>query len=148
MKNLAYIFFSLTFLICCTPKTEKRISEKAMVYENNNDIEKIILNHVYFGIFTIVDVPCEDFEIAFGKEVKKDTITDKNEIVLLKTYVHNLELFDDSLCRNSIDSRAKLFFISSLDTTIFCLDNFILYSNDKYYKTPKELVEYIENIQK
>ena len=147
MKNLIYII--LLFLFCCSSKTEKRISEKTVIHENNTDIEKIIFHHVnLIGIYTVVDIPCEDFEIAFGKDIKKDTITDKNEIALLETYMQNLKLIDDSLFSKSIDSRAKFFFVSSSDTTVFCLNSGIVYLNNKYYKTPEALVEYIENIQK
>ena len=144
MKNIIYILF-LLFFSCCFPKSKKNVSEQSVLFKTNTDIEKIILHHVTLvGIYTAMDIPCEDFEEAFSDIMRKDTITNRNEIDLLRTYMNNLNPISNPL---SIDTRARLYFISPIDTVTYCIDSGIIYSNGNYYEISDALFDYIEKFE-
>ena len=137
----------IIFITSCKQKQQQKnmrvISDNTVLLETN--AEKIILHHVMLiGIYTAIDIPCEDFEEIFSDIIKKDTITNSDEIYLLKTYINNLSPIDNSL---SIDTRAKLYFVSPIDTIMFCLDSGIVYSNGNYYEISDVLFDYIENFE-
>lgn len=141
--------FILLLFFCCSLKKEKNISEEVMVIKSDVNIEKIILHYVSLvDIYTSVDISCEDFEKAFVVDMQTDTITEPNEIVLVKTYIENLKKID-SLSIRSMDTRAKFYFIiSALDTIEYCINSGIVYSNGIYYEISDELFDYIENFKK
>lgn len=143
------MFVSLLFsFLGCSLKKTGNVSEKVAVDEGSVVNEKVILHHVSLvDIYTTVDVNCENFETAFAVYMKKDTITESDEIVLLETYMANLKEID-SLSVVSMDTRAKLYFISSLDTIEYCINSGIIYSNGVYYEISEELFDYIENLNK
>lgn len=148
MKSTIFMFILLLFF-CCSLKKEKNISEEVMVIKSDANIEKIILHYVSLvDIYTSVDISCEDFEKAFVVDMQTDTITEPNEIVLVKTYIENLKKID-SLSIRSMDTRAKFYFIiSALDTIEYCINSGIVYSNGIYYEISDELFDYIENFKK
>lgn len=146
MKSIILMFIAF-FFFCCSLKTEKNVSGEVTM-NNNADIEKIIFHHVdLLDIFTTVNIPCEVFERVFVDIMQRDTITEPNEIALIKTYVDKLRRID-SLSIKSVDTRAKIYFMSPLDTTEYCIDGGIVYSDGVYYETSKELFDYIENVGK
>ena len=84
---------------------------------------------------------------VFCDSMKKDTIVEPNEISLLETYIDNLKRID-SLSINSMDTRCKLYFISPSDTTEYCVDSGVVYSDGVYYEISNELYDYIEKLGK
>lgn len=76
------------FFLVASLKTERKVSEEITMARNDVDIKMVVLHHVnLIGIFTIVDVSCEEFERVFCDSMKKDTIVEPNEISLLETYI-------------------------------------------------------------
>ncbi len=91
IKNVVFLLILLLFS-CCSLKTERKVSEEITMARNDVDIKMVVLHHVNLvGIFTIVDVSCEEFERVFCDSMKKDTIVEPNEISLLETYIDNLK---------------------------------------------------------
>ena len=146
MKNTIFLFI-LPFFFCCSLKKEQNFSEEIATVKSNIDIEKVILHHVEFDISTSVEIPCGDFERAFVTIMKRDTIMDHAQINLLKSYLDKLTIID-SLAIKSMDTRAKLYFISPSDTTEYCINSGIVYSNGVYYEISDELYNYIDNFEK
>ncbi len=147
IKNVVFLLILLLFS-CCSLKTERKVSEEITMARNDVDIKMVVLHHVnLIGIFTIVDVSCEEFERVFCDSMKKDTIVEPNEISLLETYIDNLKRID-SLSINSMDTRCKLYLISPSDTTEYCVDSGVVYSDGVYYEISNELYDYIEKLGK
>lgn len=144
MKNIISVMFLFPFFYYSSI-IERNSSVDFAMLKRNTDINKIILHHVSLvDIYTTVDIQCEDFEKAFDNSMKKDTITDPNEIALLEKYMHDLKTID-ALSTNTVDTRAKFYFISSSDTTEYCIDSGIVYSNGIYYEISTDLFDYIGN---
>lgn len=146
MKNILFIMLLFPFFYYSSIM-KKNSSVGSAMLKRNTDIKKIILHHVSLvDIYTTVDIQCENFEKAFNNSMKKDTITNPNEIALLEKYMHDLRAID-TLSINTVDTRAKFYFISSSDTTEYCLDSGIVYSNGNYYEISTDLFDYIENLK-
>lgn len=133
MNSLSIVFMVLTF-ICCQNSNEKIKTLK--------NIEKIQIKSISFFITTIVSVECDRFEDYF-KEPFTNSITDTVEINKLLKIIDKMEPID-STYSNTVDVRAKINLFSKQDTNTICVGYLTVSMNNEIYKTPSELVDFIE----
>lgn len=112
---------------------------------NMNMVKKIEIKSVDFSIMTSLSVECNKFEEYF-KDHKVFSITDTLSIKMIISLFENLEPIDSTYSK-SVDTRAKVELFSNSDTSIICVGNISLYLNDKLYKTPQGLIDFIEKLK-
>lgn len=116
--------------------------------KKDRGIKKIEIKVADFDIMTVMDVDCDDFERYFSGEYSQVFITDSVMIDRLSHILDRLELTDSSDYR-WVDTRAKIYLYSDIDyskskTTTICVDQLRLNIDGKMYKTPQELINFIE----
>jgi hypothetical protein len=112
---------------------------------NMNMVKKIEIKSVDFSRMTFLSVECNKFEEYF-KDYRVLSITDTLSIKMILSQFENLEQTDSTYSK-SIDTRAKVELFSNSDTSIICIGNMSLYMNDKHYKTPQGLIDFIEKLK-
>jgi hypothetical protein len=139
MKKINSLFIVLilsTFIYCQDAKKET---------ENMNKIDKVQIKSVDFSIMTFLSVECDKFEEYF-KEYRIISITDTAVINDLLNQIDELEPIDSTYSKE-IDTRAKIELFFKNDTNTICVGNLTLHMNNNIYKTPQELIDFIEKIE-
>ena len=111
---------------------------------NQDKIEKVEIKSVNLLIMTCYAIDCDSFDNSFS-QAKVTTITDSSSIGELSGILGSLEP-TDSTYSDYVDTRAKIKLISNRDTSEICLNYLMLSKDGTLYKTPKELVDYIERL--
>lgn len=107
-------------------------------------VEKVQIESVEFSIMTVSSVDCENFEEYFNNNYKTLLITDKDSIYELLGKIDKLEPIDSTF-NKSVDTRAKIKLFMGNNTKTICIGMLSLKKDNFIYKTPQELVDYIEN---
>ena len=113
---------------------------------NCNKINRIVIKRVPFEIMTAVDIPCDDFEKVFSKDLEIINLKDSLTINKCTCLLSDLELIDSTIYPN-IDTRAKIEIYSPKDTLIICLNQFLTIKEGVKYKTSKALRDFVENMK-
>jgi hypothetical protein len=92
-----------------------------------------------------LSVECDKFEEYF-KEYRIISITDTAVINDLLNQIDELEPIDSTYSKE-IDTRAKIELFFKNDTNTICVGNLTLHMNNNIYKTPQELIDFIEKIE-
>lgn len=136
-----FICFFVVF-ICCSCKYNIKKSNNV----RNLEEQILYIQFVDFEILTTVNVPCKQFESYFSEDIiKKKDIRDQFIITEFNEIIKDLVIYD-SICKNNIDTRAIIKFINHTDTTIICMDGFLLRKGDVSYYTPQKLIDFIESL--
>jgi hypothetical protein len=110
-----------------------------------NKIKKIQIESVDFSTMTFLSVECSEFEKYF-KEYRTISITNLKIINEFLRYFGKLEPIDSTYSK-AVDTRAKVKLFTEADTSIICIGNLTLHMNENIYKTPQELIDFIENLE-
>lgn len=92
-----------------------------------------------------MSVECDKFEKYF-KEYRIISITDTAVINDLLNQIDEFEPIDSTYSKE-IDTRAKIELFFKNDTNTICIGNLTLHMNNNIYKTPQELIDFIEKIE-
>jgi hypothetical protein len=136
INSLLIVLIFSTFIYCQSTKNET---------ENMDKIEKVQIKSVDFSIMTFLSVECDKFEEYF-KEYKIISLTDTAVINELLNKIDEVEPIDSTYSKK-IDTRAKIDLFSKNDTNTICVGNLTLHMNNSVYKTPQELIDFIEKIE-
>lgn len=130
--NRIFIVLILANLICCqSVKNESK---------NIDKIGKIQIKSVDFSIMTIISVECNQFEEYFS-DCRTVIITETELINKLIDQLSNLDPMDSNY-KVDIRARIDLFHEDYVDT--ICVGYLTLRINNEIYKTPQELIDFIE----
>lgn len=106
---------------------------------------KIFVQHTDFGIFTPINVNCEQFEDFFKINIKSQEISNKDTIQKLKLLFDNIEPIDSNYPK-SVDTRTKIKFYKNGEIEIICVGRTTIYKNESFYKTTEELKTFINQL--
>ena len=114
---------------------------------NFDEISKIEIRSVDFYTTTMINVPCENFESSFKKEIHTMVINDNSNVKKFNTLIKSLKPDPTNYYP---DVRAKLFIYNAngtIDTLCMSLNGIAL--NGKPMKMDKRLLKLVEqNIDK
>lgn len=130
---LIVLMFCSSFINCQNYKNETGETSK---------IEKVQIKSVDFSIMTIISIVCDKFDDSFD-DYRTVLITDTATINELLVHMNTLQPID-STYSNFVNTRAKLDLYTTNDTTIVCVGNLTTQVNDDIYKTPRGLINFIE----
>lgn len=133
INNLLIVLIFSSFINCQSAKKETGDMSK---------IEKVQIKSVDFSIMTIISVECDKFEESFD-DYRTVLITDKAMIKELLVHIDTLQPIDSTYNEN-INTRAKINLFKKNDTNTICVGNLTLQMNNDIYKTPRELIDFIE----
>jgi len=105
-------------------------------------IEKVQIKSVDFSIMTIISVECDKFEESFD-DYRTVLITDTAIINELLVHIDTLQPIDSTYSKN-VNTRAKIDLFLKNDTNTICVGNLTLKMNNDIYKTPRELIDFID----
>ncbi len=105
-------------------------------------IEKIELRSVDFGITSIINVGCEDFEHYFGKEIDTTLIYDIN---IIENFMNSIKVLKTDSMNYYPDVRAKLLFYKTNGTVdTLCMSDIGIVFNGKPMIMDDRLVKLVE----
>ncbi len=136
INSLFIVLILSTFIYCQNTKKEN---------ENINKIDKVQIKSVDFSIMTFLSVECDKFEEYF-KEYRIISITDTAVINELLNQIDKFEPIDSTYSKE-IDTRAKIELFFKNHTNTICVGNLTLHMNNNIYKTPQELIDFIDKIE-
>jgi hypothetical protein len=117
-------------------------------HQNKDTVTKIEIKKVDFGILTIADVDCIDFEYIFNSDMDITTVEKKDSINLFMEIISNL-LRDTAKCdfNYSPDVRAKLLIYHNNNTIdTLCMDGWRIMLNQELYIMDERLLKMIEKL--
>ncbi len=107
----------------------------------NKTMNTATIKYVSLNIMTPIDVSCENFEKAFGKQVIIMNITDQKDVDYLLNSIKKLSLDDDI---KSANIRIKIEINHDKTTDIICLGRFHIVHNGSFYKMNPKLMKFIK----
>ncbi|RLD61093.1 MAG: hypothetical protein DRJ01_08515 [Bacteroidetes bacterium] len=107
----------------------------------NKTMNTTTIKYVGLNIMTPINVSCENFEKAFGKQVIIMNITNQKDIDYLLNSIKKLSL-DNNI--KSADIRIKIEIIHDKTIDIICLGRFHIVHNGSFYKMNPELMMFLK----
>jgi hypothetical protein len=131
MRRKIYIFIILLATSCQTGTNKT----------NQLFVQQIVSEYIDFGIETIIDVRCEEFNSQFANETETKVIDDPNKNREILKHLNNLKPAGKEYYQN-VDTRMKLKLTYNTDSVeTICIDNFIVQRNDKLYVRTDSLTD-------
>jgi len=138
MKKINSLFFILIisiFVFCDNVQNDD---------ENMEKIKEVKIKLVDFSIMTVISIQCDKYEKYFEK-YNVFSLTDSTVVQQFMKQLINLEPIDYTYSE-SVDTRAKIELITDSDTSIVCVGKLSLCKDNKIYKTPQSIIDYLEKL--